>query len=64
MKFDIYTHEEGTIVLIKDDDIILISRSMARVLDIVEDMAKNNGESTLLNPKSTKAPEVIKLFNI
>lgn len=47
MKYEIITDNNGLIVLTHNDRIIVISRRMARVLDIIEDLEKNNGISTL-----------------
>lgn len=52
MKFEVITHDNGQITLKKDDEVIIISRRMSRICDIMEDMHANKGESQLLKPRT------------
>lgn len=62
MKYEITTDKDhGTIVLVVNDEIVLISHMMSRVLDIVDDMHKNKGESQLLKPNKSALGNILDL---
>lgn len=61
MLFEIKVHENGQITLKKDKQVIILSRDMSRVLSIIEDIHKNNNESTYIKRKE---PGLASLLNL